>query len=41
MTWLLILKCFVLLGWQNVTSKQIKQEVFELTKDFQIPDFQL
>ncbi len=41
MTWLLILKFFVFLGWQNVTSEQIKQEVFQLTKDFQVLDFQL
>jgi hypothetical protein len=41
MTWLLILKFFVFLGWQNVTLEQFKQEVFQLTKDFQVPDFQL
>ncbi len=41
MIWLLILKFFVILGWQNVTSKQIKQEVFQFTKDFQVPNFQV
>jgi 2-polyprenyl-6-methoxyphenol hydroxylase-like FAD-dependent oxidoreductase len=28
-------------GWRNITPEEIKQEVLQLTKDFQVPDFTL
>ncbi len=40
-TWLLILMDFVFLGWRNITPKEIKQEVLQLTKDFRVPEFTL
>jgi 2-polyprenyl-6-methoxyphenol hydroxylase-like FAD-dependent oxidoreductase len=39
MIWLLILMDFVFLGWRNITPEEIKQEVLQLTKDFQVPHF--
>ncbi len=39
--WLLMLMDFVLLGWRNITPEEIKQEVLQLTKDFQVPEFTL
>jgi 2-polyprenyl-6-methoxyphenol hydroxylase-like FAD-dependent oxidoreductase len=41
MIWLLILMDFVFLGWRNITPEEIKQEVLQLTKDFQVPHFTL
>jgi 2-polyprenyl-6-methoxyphenol hydroxylase-like FAD-dependent oxidoreductase len=38
---LLILMDFVFLGWRNITPEEIKQEILQLTKDFQVPDFTL
>ncbi len=32
---------FCLLGWRNITPKEIKQEVLQLTKDFQVHEFTL
>jgi 2-polyprenyl-6-methoxyphenol hydroxylase-like FAD-dependent oxidoreductase len=39
--WLLSLMDFVFLGWRNITPEEIKQEVLQLTKDFQVPQFTL
>jgi len=40
-TWLLILMDFVFLSWRNITPKEIKQEVLQLTDDFRVPKFVL
>jgi len=40
-TWLLILMDFDFLGWRNITPKDLKQEVLQLTKDFRVPKFTL
>jgi hypothetical protein len=40
-TWLLILMDFVFLSWRNITPKEIKQEVLQLTNDFRVPKFVL